>query len=361
MTEPEPYELPKFIIGAMSDEDCDYIIDKAKSQMTYSTLSWCKHTDIVIRVSENCFIPLKDDERILNIMKRHTDDIDKCEDLQVVRYRTGGYYRPHYDSAIYQDNIRVKTIMFGLNDGYDYHGGETIFPNLKEAFKLCKGDALSFKTIDSEGNIPKGSLHGGSDVIKGEKWICTLWIRKEKLTGLEEASDYKEDDYVFSQMKHDDIEEIENMEREVYKDDDERPKASALKRLIDECPDLTMVVRCKGKLVSVMYGGLVDGIQLTNEKINNLHTPDGDTLTIHSISVEKSLLRKKFGDFIARYYYYKWILKSKFKIKYYSVATRIPLTNWMKSLGFNAIGPSKISYGNEYWMDFFRFAPDWRT
>lgn len=357
-----PYELPKFIIGAMTDEECDYIIDKAKPQLTFSTLSHNSHTNFDIRLSEECHLSMKDDRKLHDIISRHVEDIDKCEKIQVLKYKVGGFYKAHHDASEYQKNKRERTIIFGLNDGHDYMGGETYFPNINRGYKLRKGDALTFKNINPEGKILDEYLHGGSPLTSGEKWICTAWIRQEKLNDEEtEDSLYSQDDYTFSQMTHEEVDEIVELEKEVYDIDRERPSGKAITKLINECPDLTLVVKHKGSIVGTMYGGLIKGIEITDEKINNLHDPSGDTLTIHSISVKNELRGKRLGDFIARYYYDEWLQKSKYDIKYYCVATRPKYTDWMKELGFSLIGPSKITYGTEYWLDFFKFAQVRRT
>jgi len=45
------------------------------------------------------------------------------------------------------NNKRLYTIMIALND--DYEGGETIFPLLNKSYKLSKGDAIFFHTVDT--------------------------------------------------------------------------------------------------------------------------------------------------------------------------------------------------------------------
>lgn len=352
-------DTPQFIIGAMTHEECDYIMDVAKPKLEFSKLSHNGHLNYNVRMSEQCFIPLKEDNRLRDIISRHVKDVDRCENVQVLRYKTGGFYREHYDACEYQKNKRERTILIGLNDGYDYDGGETYFPIIKEAYKMRKGDALTFRNIDGKGEILQQSIHGGAPVLTGEKWICTVWVRQRKLEdgNTEEDHIYSKDDYEFSQITHDDVDELIKLEKESYSVDSERPGIRTIKRVIEECPDLTMLVRHEGSIVAAMYGGLMDGIEITEKKINDVHNPDGDTLTVHSISVKKTLKGKGLGDFVARYYYDDWLPKSKYNIKYYSVASRPQYMEWMSKLGFTTVGPSKVSYGTEYWIDYFKFAP----
>ncbi len=75
-------------------------------------------------------------------------------------------------------------------------GGETLFPNAgghgtcdcggKSVRGLCvrprKGDAVLFYTTRPNAAEDSSSLHGGCEVIAGEKWSATLWIRTGKFT-----------------------------------------------------------------------------------------------------------------------------------------------------------------------------------
>ena len=100
-----------------------------------------------------------------------------AEDLQIVYYDKGGFYLPHLDSIpSLHENKRLYTFIIALNDNYE--GGETHFPNLKKSFKLRRGDALFFNNYNTNSSTTGLSLHGGKEVLKGEKWIANLWIRE---------------------------------------------------------------------------------------------------------------------------------------------------------------------------------------
>ena len=102
----------------------------------------------------------------------------KIELIQVSKYETGGFYRPHFDSALPSPQ-RPYTMLIYLND--DYEGGETYFPKLNKKYKLNCCDALLFSNHDSSGNVADKSMHTGELVTKGEKWICTVWINKNNV------------------------------------------------------------------------------------------------------------------------------------------------------------------------------------
>jgi len=78
-------------------------------------------------------------------------------------------------------NKRMYTVILALND--DYEEGETEFPNIQKKYKLNKGDALFFHTLDNYGMINSKALHGGLPVKSGEKWICNVWVHKYPYLG----------------------------------------------------------------------------------------------------------------------------------------------------------------------------------
>ncbi len=173
------YPTPRVFEKFISDDECDYIIQKVKKDMETSTVTTEKKVDESVRKSETAWLK-NDDPIILDIVERcikHTDrPLANCEQLQVLRYQPGGFYKPHQDAFENEKNMRMYTFILALND--DYKGGETIFPNLDKEYKLKKGDALFFDTLDNYELMTSKALHGGKPVKSGEKWICNLWIRK---------------------------------------------------------------------------------------------------------------------------------------------------------------------------------------
>jgi len=107
------------------------------------------------------------------------------EGLQILHYRVGGEYRPHFDYfdpatpgcalQLKHGGQRLLTIIVYLNDVAG--GGSTIFPELGLEFLPERGAALLFASMTREGALQPASLHGGSPVTGGVKWIATRWIR----------------------------------------------------------------------------------------------------------------------------------------------------------------------------------------
>jgi predicted 2-oxoglutarate/Fe(II)-dependent dioxygenase YbiX len=176
------YTKPIVIPNFLTEEEINHIKKEAGGKFSTSTVSANKKIDKNMRDSETAWLDLKDP-----IVKRVTEKcvsltdrpFINCEKLQVVRYKPGGFYKPHQDT--FNDtngNKRMYTIILALND--DYEDGETVFPNIKRKYKLNKGDALFFNTLDNYELITSKALHGGAPVKSGEKWICNIWIHKYK-------------------------------------------------------------------------------------------------------------------------------------------------------------------------------------
>jgi len=173
------YNKPKVIRNFLSPEERKHIISEAKEELEPSTVSEKRVVDESIRKSETAWLT-RDDPIVDAIIHRCLEYIDRpvdnCENLQVLRYRPGGHYKPHQDIINDGNNPRLYTFILALND--DYEGGETAFTNLGIEYRLDAGDALFFDTLDNYELDTSKALHGGKPVKSGEKWICNLWVRK---------------------------------------------------------------------------------------------------------------------------------------------------------------------------------------
>lgn len=172
------YIEPVVIKDIISKDERDYIINQAKDKLQPSEISTEKEVDSSVRKSETAWLDLDDPviSRIVDRCLKFTDrPKENCENLQVVKYRPNGYYKPHYDS-INDKNPRLYTFLIALND--DYEKGETEFPNLRRKYKMKECNGLFFHNLDNYELSCSKSLHGGKPVESGEKWICNLWVRK---------------------------------------------------------------------------------------------------------------------------------------------------------------------------------------
>jgi prolyl 4-hydroxylase len=62
-------------------------------------------------------------------------------------------------------------------------GGSTVFPEVGLDVLPRRGNAVYFAYTTEQGELDARSLHGGSPVSAGEKWIATKWFRQRPYGG----------------------------------------------------------------------------------------------------------------------------------------------------------------------------------
>lgn len=110
--------------------------------------------------------------------------LENGEGLQVLRYRPGAEYKPHYDyfdplhpgttGILRRGGQRVASLVCYLNT--PEQGGATVFPDVRLQVTPIKGNAVFF-SYDRPHPATR-SLHGGEPVLAGEKWVATKWLRE---------------------------------------------------------------------------------------------------------------------------------------------------------------------------------------
>lgn len=180
------HEIPNFL----DEHECRTIIElsgpKLFESQVYTEKSNVYDTDT--RVSMQCWL---DNDEGGEVMKRVTEKMNNlvgltsghAEDMQVVKYSGGGFFKPHYDACVGGETFcdrmdsgwgpRYATVLIYLND--DFRGGETAFPKKGISIKPERGKAVLFYSSDPEGSLIEDSLHGGNSVENGNKWICNKW------------------------------------------------------------------------------------------------------------------------------------------------------------------------------------------
>ena len=112
------------------------------------------------------------------IAKATNSAFEQGEPLQVLRYRPGQEYRPHFDFLEGVDNPRPWTALIYLND--DYEGGETAFVETGLSFRGRTGDLLLFRNEGPDGQRDPLAKHAGLPVTSGTKYLATRWIRERR-------------------------------------------------------------------------------------------------------------------------------------------------------------------------------------
>lgn len=175
----------------LSDEECDGIIALASKRLARSetVASSSDGSEVnAARTSEGMFFERCETELIRRVESRIATllrwPLDHGEGLQVLRYRPGAEYQPHYDyfepghvstpSILKRGGQRVATLVIYLNT--PAAGGSTIFPDIGLDVAPVKGNAVFFSYDRPHPSTQ--TLHGGSPVIDGEKWVATKWLRQ---------------------------------------------------------------------------------------------------------------------------------------------------------------------------------------
>nr|CAN70717.1 hypothetical protein VITISV_029140 [Vitis vinifera] len=118
-----------------------------------------------------------------------------CLFLQAIEKRISVYSQvPVENGELIQFNLkrggqRVATMLIYLSDNVE--GGETYFPMAGSGFCRCggksvrglsvapvKGNAVLFWSMGLDGQSDPNSIHGGCEVLAGEKWSATKWMRQ---------------------------------------------------------------------------------------------------------------------------------------------------------------------------------------
>jgi prolyl 4-hydroxylase len=105
-------------------------------------------------------------------------DAAQGEAIQILRYRPGQQYHPHFDFVRASDNQRTWTALVYLN--HDYTGGETSFLRTGLKVKGRKGDAIVFRNAGADGGPDPMSEHAGLPVAGGVKYLASRWIRAKR-------------------------------------------------------------------------------------------------------------------------------------------------------------------------------------
>lgn len=188
--------------GVLSHAECDALMAAAQPRLTPSTIVDPRTGEHVVspdRSSQGMFFRLAEspllaaiDARVSALMQM---PMENGEGLQVLHYTPGAQSRPHFDflvpnneanqASIARSGQRVSTLVIYLNDVEA--GGETLFPEVGLSVVPRKGNALYFEYCDSNGQLDGKTLHAAAEVLRGEKWVATKWMRQRRFVSAAEA------------------------------------------------------------------------------------------------------------------------------------------------------------------------------
>ena len=191
---------PRVILfdGLLAPEECDELIELSRGKLARSSVvnaatgSYDVHPH---RTSAGTHFARGENELIRRIEARISElveiPVERGEPLQILHYQPGGEYKPHFDyfdpaqpgneAVLQHGGQRVATLVMYLNDVEA--GGSTVFPEVGLDVLPRRGHAVYFAYTTEDGQLDKRSLHGGSPVGAGEKWIATKWFRQRDYGG----------------------------------------------------------------------------------------------------------------------------------------------------------------------------------
>lgn len=187
--------LPRIVVfgNFMSDEECDALIADAtprlsRSETVVNATGGSEVNDA--RTSHGMFFGQGETALCERIEQRIAAlvnwPVEHGEGIQVLRYAPGAEYRPHQDyfdpaqpgmaTVLARGGQRVGTLVMYLNT--PAKGGATTFPDIGLEVAPVKGQAVFFSY--SRAHVVSRTLHGGSPVVEGEKWVATKWLRERE-------------------------------------------------------------------------------------------------------------------------------------------------------------------------------------
>lgn len=177
----------------LSPEECEALTEAARPRLQRSLTVGYKTGDGEVnndRTSDGMFFERGESALIQRIEERIARllcwPVQNGEGLQVLHYLPGAEYKPHYDyfdpahpgtaNVLQRGGQRVGTLVIYLNN--PAKGGATVFPDVHLEVAPRQGNAVFFSY--ERPHPSTRTLHGGTPVIEGEKWIATKWLRERE-------------------------------------------------------------------------------------------------------------------------------------------------------------------------------------
>jgi prolyl 4-hydroxylase len=179
--------------GLLSDAECDGLIELARERLARSETVQVETGGSEVneaRTSEGMFFGRGENALCRTLETRMAAlmrwPLLNGEGLQVLRYGPGAEYKPHYDyfdpaepgtpTILKRGGQRVATLVMYLSE--PEKGGGTVFPDVHFEVAPKRGHAVFFSY--ERPHPSTRTLHGGTPVVAGEKWIATKWLRERE-------------------------------------------------------------------------------------------------------------------------------------------------------------------------------------
>ena len=191
---------PRVILFAnlLGPEECDELIELSRGKLARSSVVNAATGNYDVhphRTSSGTHFNRGENALIERIERRIAElvqiPVERGEPLQILHYQPGGEYKPHFDyfdpalpgndAVLKQGGQRIATLVMYLNDVEA--GGSTVFPEVGLDVLPRRGHGVYFAYATEQGQLDARTLHGGSPVSAGEKWIATKWFRQRTYGG----------------------------------------------------------------------------------------------------------------------------------------------------------------------------------
>lgn len=186
---------PRVVVfgNLLSDQECDQLIELARPRLARSLTVANKTGGEEVnddRTSSGMFFHRGEHEVVQRLEARIARLVnwpeENGEGLQILHYRPGAQYKPHYDYfdpaepgtavILKRGGQRVATLVMYLAE--PEKGGGTTFPDVHLEVAPKRGHAVFFSY--ERPHPSTRTLHGGAPVLAGEKWIATKWLREHR-------------------------------------------------------------------------------------------------------------------------------------------------------------------------------------
>lgn len=181
-----------YVDNFLSNEECKYIIHSSLKNFKRATVVDEKGGEGIIhdgRTNSNTWLDYNKDPMIKAIGKKVSRFVEiplsHAENLGILEYKVGEYYRPHYDGFDLSSpggekhckhgHQRILTTILYLNT--PDAGGNTSFPNIEKSIDAITGRLAVFVNVNDDMiTRPVETFHGGDTVLEGVKYAATMWF-----------------------------------------------------------------------------------------------------------------------------------------------------------------------------------------
>jgi len=186
---------PRVVVlgNLLSAEECEALIESARPHLARSLTVETKTGGEELnpdRTSSGMFFTRGQTPEVAAVEARIARllnwPVENGEGFQVLNYKPGAEYKPHYDyfdpaepgtpTILRRGGQRVATLVMYLNE--PARGGGTTFPDVGFEVAPVRGNAVFFSY--DRAHPSTRTLHGGAPVIEGEKWVATKWLRERE-------------------------------------------------------------------------------------------------------------------------------------------------------------------------------------